>query len=194
MVPWLTLRGLPMDLLEGFSADHRLTFRGLPAEGLGVLPPEAASCKTLLDGTIGVLGLPPQEGLSLAAHGTSNPRALLSGGSFVSSLPISGCRGNQVANAAARGLLGMLVLAAGLRTIQVGLSAPILLGGDAAMVALANRHDHSGSPGAWPASSQQRGCPLRALCTTSLARGISGVGAWISVIWSNRRLFLEICH
>ena len=180
MVPWLTFRGLPTYRLEVCSADLRLTFRGLPAECLGILPPEAASCKTLLDGTIGVLGLPPQEGLSLAAHGTSNPRALLLGGSFVSSLPISGCRGNPVANAAARGLLGMLVLAAGLRTIQVGLSAPILLGGDAAMLAFSNRHDHSGSPGAWPASSQPRGCPLRAPVPTCSVRGISGVGAWIS--------------
>ena len=55
-----------------------LTFRGLPAEGLGVLLPEAASCKAHLDVASKVLELLPQEGLSWAAHGTSNPRARLS--------------------------------------------------------------------------------------------------------------------
>ena len=43
MVPWLTLRGLHTDRHEVFSADHRLTLRGLTAEGPGVLPHEAAS-------------------------------------------------------------------------------------------------------------------------------------------------------
>ena len=178
MVPWLTLRGLPVDRFEVFSADHRLTFRGLPAECLWVLPPEAASCKQLLDRTSGVLGLLPQEGLSWAAHGTSNPRALLSGGSIGSSFPISDL-GETASSAAAPGFLGMFFLAAGGQTVPVGLSAPILLGGDAAMLRLATRRGRSGSPGAWPASSQPRGCPLRALGPTCSVRGISGVGAWI---------------
>ena len=47
VVPWLTFRGLPADCLEVFSADHGLTSRGLPAEGLGALPHEAASSSNL---------------------------------------------------------------------------------------------------------------------------------------------------
>ena len=77
MVPWLTLRGLPMDLLEGFSADHRLTFRGLPAECLGMLPHEATSCKALLDSTGEVLLWLPREGLSWDKLGTSFHRGKL---------------------------------------------------------------------------------------------------------------------
>ena len=53
VVPWLTFRGLHTDHLEVFSADHGLTFRGLPAEGLGVLPHEAASSSNLPADTIG---------------------------------------------------------------------------------------------------------------------------------------------
>ena len=38
LFPWLTLRGLYTDRLEAFAADHRLAFRGLPAEGPGITP------------------------------------------------------------------------------------------------------------------------------------------------------------
>ena len=179
MVPRLTFRGLPMDRLEVFSADLRLTFRGLPAEGLGVLPPEAASCKTRLDGTGEVLGLLPQEVLSWAAHGTSNPRALLLGGSVASRFPVSGL-GDTAASAAARGVLGMLFAAADQPTFQAGPSVPVLLGVDAARLRPATCRGRPRCRGALRASSLQRGCPLRAPVPTCLARGISGVGAWIS--------------
>ena len=43
MVHWLTLRGLHRDRHEVFSAGHRLTFRGLPVEGLALRTNDAAS-------------------------------------------------------------------------------------------------------------------------------------------------------
>ena len=71
VVPWLTFRGLHTDRLEGFSADHRLSFRGLPAEYLGVLPREAASFSLPLACTNEVLFALPQEVLSWEAPGLS---------------------------------------------------------------------------------------------------------------------------
>ena len=67
MVPWLTFRGLHTDRLEGFSADHRLAFRGLPAEGLGDCSREAASLPIVHVRTDKVLSWLRQEVLSEAA-------------------------------------------------------------------------------------------------------------------------------
>ena len=50
----MTFRGLPADCHEVFSADHRLTFRGLPAEGLGAQTHEATSPSTPPAGASGV--------------------------------------------------------------------------------------------------------------------------------------------
>ena len=52
VVHWLTLRGLHTDRQEVFSMDHRLTFRGLAAEGLGDHSREAASPPTTPAGTV----------------------------------------------------------------------------------------------------------------------------------------------
>ena len=66
VVPWLTMRGLHTNRLEVFSRDLRLTFRGLPAEGLVVRPNEAASFPLPPASTNGALSGLPQEGLSWA--------------------------------------------------------------------------------------------------------------------------------
>ena len=95
VIPWLTLRGLRTDHLEGFSADHRLAFRGLPAEGLGVHTYGAPSFSIPSASTNEVHEWLPQEGLSLAAHGTSNPMDVLVGGLAASQ--VSECRGNSAA-------------------------------------------------------------------------------------------------
>ena len=79
VVPWLTFRGLHTDDHEGFSADHRLSFRGLPAECLGVLPREAASLSTVLVGTQREPELWPLVGLFLAAPWVSSPGGRLPG-------------------------------------------------------------------------------------------------------------------
>ena len=73
MFPRLTLRGLHTDRLEAFAADHWLTFRGLPAEGLGDCSHEAASFPIRRVGTSGIPGWLPQEGHPWAGHGTSHP-------------------------------------------------------------------------------------------------------------------------
>ena len=90
----------------------------------------------------------------------------------------------------------MLVLAAGRQTIPAGLSAPILLAGDAARLGLATRRGLSRSRGALRASSQPRRCPLRAPVPTCSVRGISGVGAWVSITEGTQigRHVTECCY
>ena len=88
------------------SCGSSATFRGLPAERLGVLPREAAS-RTFLHGvSIGGLGWPPHEGLSWAAHGISNPWELLLGEIVRGFLPIYGFRQNGIAIAGSTVFLG----------------------------------------------------------------------------------------
>ena len=68
----MTFRGLPSERHEVFSANHRLTFRGLPAEGLWFRTRETASFPIPRAGSNEALGWLPQEGLSWAAPGFSN--------------------------------------------------------------------------------------------------------------------------
>ena len=56
------------------AADHWLTFRGLPAEGLGALTREAASHPTTLASACGAPWPPQRAGLSAASGQTSNRR------------------------------------------------------------------------------------------------------------------------
>ena len=120
--PWLTLRGLHTDRLEGFSADLRLTFRGLPAEGLGVHTHVVASFPFPPASTNGVLGLLPQEGLSWAARGTSSPKDRVVRGTAGSYPPISYPLENASATVGAGAFLEMVGRAVGLRTVLVPVS------------------------------------------------------------------------
>ena len=111
VVPWLTFRGLHTDRLEGFSADHRLTFRGLPAEGLGDCSREAASRSTLVAANQGLLSS-PQEGLSWAAQVISWPEGGLLGVLEATPFPVSVFRGDAVEFVSVSMVLGMFVSAA----------------------------------------------------------------------------------
>ena len=132
MLPWLTFRGLHTDDLEGFSADHRLTFRGLPAEGLGDCSREAASRSTLVAANQGLLSS-PQEGLSWAAHRFPNLGGLLLGSTVPCFLPLVGLRQNAAAIVEATGSLGG-IWAAGWPTFLAPFLAPIPFAGTAASV------------------------------------------------------------
>ena len=108
VVPWLTFRGLHTDRLEGFSAAHRLAFRGLPAEGLGDCSREAASLPTRQVGSSGVLSWMQQEGLSWAGRRVSDPCDGLSGGISADSQRPSGGHKNMAAVALPFGIFGMI--------------------------------------------------------------------------------------
>ena len=109
---WLTLQGLHTDYFEAFAADHRLAFRGLPAEGLGDCSHEAASSPIRRVGTDGVPGWLPQEGLSLAACGESDPMDRRTRGVLAIALPFSGRRKNTAAIAVGGWFFGDGLLAA----------------------------------------------------------------------------------
>ena len=175
VVPWLTLRGLHTDRLEGFSADHRLAFRGLPAECLVVRTHEAASFSIPLACTGGGHGWLPQEGLSWAGYGTSNPRDLLVRGLAASQ--VSECRGNSAAIFPAPLFFGNF-WEVGWRTVVDRIWAPIPPAG-ATCRHLATRCGSSRFREAEREFSRQHGCPPCAPVPISLGRGISVVGTWI---------------
>ena len=129
MVPWLTFRGLRTDHLEGFSADHRLTFRGLPAECLLDLSHEAAA-RSRLVATNGALLSWPQEVLSRARPGLSNPRDLAMG-VVASFFPILDLCKNRAAMA--RGFFGTF-WAAGGRTVVVHFLVLVPIAGNASFL------------------------------------------------------------
>ena len=112
VVHWLTLRGLHTDHLEAFAADHRLSFRGLPAEGLGVETHEAASFPTPLS-TNGELRLQPPEGLSLAAWSLSNARDAARGNAAASRFSVGDLLGGSVSTGPGQAFLGEGLLVAG---------------------------------------------------------------------------------
>ena len=72
----MTLRVLHTDCHEVFSADHGLTFRGLPAEGLGDHSHEAASLPTPPVGTCGAPQSGQRDGLSAGSGASPNAGAL----------------------------------------------------------------------------------------------------------------------
>ena len=110
VVPWLTLRGLHTDRLEVSSADHWLTFRGLPAGCLGDRSHEAASFPFRRDGTSGVLDRRrPPDGLASAGRRDSNPMDGLSGRTSSRTLHVLGSRKNTAAGGMAGGLFGMVL-------------------------------------------------------------------------------------
>ena len=144
--PRLTLRGLHTDRLEAFAADHRLAFRGLPAEGSGDHSHEAASSSILPDRSTGVSGSPRLEGLSAAAPWVSNPE-----GQFLG-LPV----------AMPMAFFGTAVSAASCRTSEVRLAAISVAGGAASQHPTALRGG-SKRRGAVPEPLPRRGSRLRGI-------------------------------
>ena len=158
MVPWLTLRGLHTDRLEGFSAGHWLTFRGLPAECLGDRSHEAASFPFRRDDTSGVLDLRrPPDGLSLAARRDSNPMDGLLGGTSSDTGRVSGNRNNTASGGMAGDLFGMVLGAP--RTPPMAWTP---------------------GPGGLQGPRRSSGCGFAGTRPVHFLRGISGVGTWIS--------------
>ena len=139
VVPWLTFRGLHTDRLEVFSADHRLTFRGLSAEGLGVETRETPSSSAPPAGTPGVLGLPPQEGLSWAAHGTANRDELVLEVVAATRFPVSDLGCGSAAIGLGEVVLETVLLGEGCRTVLIRSSIPIPRAGVGASSCLAAR-------------------------------------------------------
>ena len=179
VVPWLTFRGLHTDRLAGFSADLRLTFRGLPAECLGVLPHDAASFSLPPASTNMGLSMLPQVVLSWAANGTSCPREGVLGDNAAGCFPISDLHENMDGTATAGWVLGRFGRAGGNRTTFLGFSLPILSAVDSAIW-------HSAAPvggtqrhGVSRMLRSRRGC-LRGPRTNGLGRGILAVMTWIS--------------
>ena len=119
----MTLRVLHTHRLEAFAADHRLAFRGLPAEGPGDHSHEAASSSILPDRATGVSGSPRQEGLSAAAPRVSNPEGWFLG------LPV----------AEPMTIFGMAVSAGSCRTSEVRLATISVAGGAATLYRTALR-------------------------------------------------------
>ena len=159
MVPWLTLRGLHTDRHEVFPADHWLTFRGLPAECLWVLPHEAASFPFRRDGTSGVLDLRrPPDGLSLAARRDSNPMDGLLGGTSSDTGRVSSSRRNRAAGGMAGDLFGMVLGAP--RTPPMAWTP---------------------GPGGLQGPRRSSGCGFAGTRPVHFHRGISGVGTWIFI-------------
>ena len=164
MYPRLTFRGLHTDRLEAFAADHRLAFRGLPAECPGDHSHEAASSSILPDRATGVSGSPRREGLSLAAPWVSNPEGWFLG------LPI----------AVPMAFFGTAVSAASCRTSEVRL-ATISVAGGAASLCRTALIGGSKRQGALQELLPRRGIRLCGTGATSLGRGISFAATWIYV-------------
>ena len=87
----------------------RLTFRGLPAEGLGDCCYEAPSPPIRRVGADRVPGLLPEVGLSWAVRGVSKPRDRLLGGVLAYALPFSGGIKNMAASAVGLGFSGLMM-------------------------------------------------------------------------------------
>ena len=169
--PWLTLRGLSTVCLEAFSADLRLTFRGLPAECLWVLPHEAASRTFLLGAAIGGPGVLPLEVLSRAPRGLFHRGDLASGEIVWGFLSISGLRRTGVGIAEATVFLGW-VWAGSRPTFLAPFLAPTPLAGGVEISDHATHGGHSPRRGSGESSSQPRG--LVRVCLPILkGRGLS---------------------
>ena len=158
-----------------------LTLRGLPAEGLGVLPHGAASFSLPLASTNMVLSMLPQEGLSLAARGTSSPRERVLGDNAAGCFPISDLHENMDGTAMAGSVLGRFGLAGGNRTTLLGFFLPILSAVGSAIwrsaAPVGGTRRHGVSRMLW----SRRGC-LRGPRPNGLGRGILAVMTWISQI------------
>ena len=186
MVPWLTFRGLHTDHLEVVSADHRLAFRGLPAEGLRDCSREAASFPARHVGTAGVLGFLSSEGLSWAAPSVASPGDMVLGFLLASFPATTDRRKNTAAIAMARGFLG--IFSAGRRTAGVHSSASSsLVAGSPFLGATLG-----GGPrlqGLQRVFSLPSGSRLRGSEPTSNFCGIPGVGTWILKFETNDKQF-----
>ena len=179
---WLTFRGLHTDRPGAFAADHRLAFRGLPAEGLWVQTHEAAPHTTLLAGANEELRRRQRAGLSSGERGHSSHEAQVFRDTAASSHPEARIRSRTDSIVAARAFLGTIA-PAGSRTILDCSSGTDSIVGDAASVGHANR---GGGPrpqghGRWfalPSGRRRRGSlPIH------MGRGILGVGPWICLIF-----------
>ena len=180
MVPWLTFRGLHTARLVVFSADRWLTFRGLPAEGLVVRPNEAASFPLPPASTNGALSGQPQEGLSWAGLGTSNPRDGLLGEPVHVLCPIWDIPNSMGATAGVGAAFGISGRAAGGQRVSVGSSRPTLLVVGAATSRPASHAGGTRGPGVSKALRSHRGC-FPGPRPSHLGCGILGVRTWISV-------------
>ena len=180
VVPWRTLRGLHTDRLEVFSADLRLTFRGLPAEGLVVRTSEAASFPLLhrRTSTNEVLSGLPQEGLSWAGLGTSNPGNGLLGKTGAGSFPVSDLPNSMGATAGVGAALGIFGRAAGGQRVSVGFSRPTILAVGAATLHPASPAGGTRGHGVSQALRPHLGC-LPGPRPSRLGCGILGVRTWM---------------
>ena len=178
VLPWLTLRGLHTDRLEGFSADLRLTFRGLPAEDLVVRTDEAASFPLPPASTDGVLSGLQQEDLSWAGHGTSSCRDGLLGETVAGSFPISALPDSMGATAGVGAALGNFGRAAGGQRASVGFSRPTILAVGAATLHPASPAGGTRGHGVSQALRPHLGC-LPGPRPSRLGCGILGLRTWI---------------
>ena len=156
------------------------TLRGLPAEGLVVRTSEAASFPLLQrrTSTNEVLSGLPQEGLSWAGLGTSNPGDGLLGDTGAGSFPVSDLPNSMGATAGVGAAFGILGRAAGGQRVSVGSSRPTLLVVDAATSRPASHAGGTRGPGVSKALRSHRGC-FPGPRPSHLGCGILGVRTWI---------------
>ena len=174
----MTFRVLHTGCHEVLSADHRLTFRDLPAEGLGAQAHDAASHSTTLAGASGAPRSPQREDLFAASGGIPNcsGAAWEPAASCFAALPGS----NAAANRSTHVNPGRVFLAGRRRTILVLPAGSVSIVCCSASLGHANRGCGTLLQKLGRGFSAPSGRRLRARLPKLLVRGTLDLPTWIS--------------